>query len=159
MGLFPLLDLAADGGELLLGKPLRKGETRAIGGQEGLVLLLFIDGHQGGGVVDGGDLLNIIELGQVHKAQAHQGHGGNEGAHHDKRGAAALFTVAAVGNSTEQRQQEQGQHIVQSHDDAGPGLGHTEFIGENQGDGIVVGLPKGADQEKGKAHQNRPLVV
>ena len=107
MGLVAVLDLAADGGELLLRELIRQGKPHAVGGQESLVLLLFIDGHQGSGVVDGRYIFNIIELGHIHKAQCHQGHGGNEGAHHNEGSAAPFFAVAAVGNGAKQRQQKQ----------------------------------------------------
>ena len=45
------------------------------------------------------------------------------------------------------------------HDDAAEGLAHAEFIGEDQGDGGVVGLPEGADQEKGEAHADGAFVI
>ena len=107
VGLVAVLDLAADGGELRLRELIRQGKPHAVGGQESLVLLLFIDGHQGSGVVDGRYTFNIIELGHIHKAQCHQGHGGNEGAHYNEGSAAPFFAVAAVGNGAKQRQQKQ----------------------------------------------------
>ena len=70
-----------------------------------------------------------------------------------------MFAAALIGQRAENRQQKNGQNIVQGHDHAGPGLGHTEFIGQDQGNGGVVGLPEGTDQEESEAYQDRALIV
>ena len=57
------------------------------------------------------------------------------------------------------RQHENSQNVIQSHDDAGPGLGHAELINQSDGNGGIVCLPEGGDQEKGKANQNCPFVI
>ena len=154
-----LLHLAADLAEFLLGEFLAQNELVAAGGQQGLISLAVIDLRQGGGIVDGGDVGQVLQLGVVHEGQGNEHHGGDQRAHHDKGGPAAPLAVVLVRDGAEQGQHEQGQHIVQSHDDAGPGLAHAELVGEDQGDGVVIGLPERADQEEGKAHENGPLVV
>ena len=158
-GLAVLLHLAADPDEFLLGELLAQDELVAAGGQQRLVGLAVVDLLQGGGVVNGGDIGQVPQLGAVHKGQGDEHHGGDEGTHHDEGGAAAPLAPVLVGNGAEQGQHEQGQHVVQGHDDAGPCLAHAEFVGEDQGDGVVIGLPERADQEEGKAHENSPLVV
>ena len=54
-----------------------------------------------------------------------------------------------VGQSSEEGQQEQGQHVVRRHDDAGEGFVHVEGLPEDQGHQVVVHLPEGADGEEG----------
>ena len=70
-----------------------------------------------------------------------------------------MAAAALVRQSAEQRQHKQSQNVIQSHDHAGQSLVHTEFIGEEHGDGCVIGLPESADQEKGKAHQNGAFIA
>ena len=100
-----------------------------------------------------------MQLGVIHERQGNEHHGGNEGTHHDEGRPAAPLAVVLVGDGAEQRQHEQGQHIIQRHNSAGPRLTHAELVGKDHGDGIVIRLPEGLDQEEGKAHQNDPLVV
>ena len=102
---------------------------------------------------------DVVQLGVIHERQGNEHHGGNEGTHHDEGRPAAPLAVVLVGDGAEQRQHEQGQHIIQRHNGAGPCLTHAELVGEDHGDGIVIRLPEGLDQEEGKAHQNDPLVV
>ena len=70
-----------------------------------------------------------------------------------------LIAQALVGQSTENRQHKHRQNVIQSHNDTGPGLAHAELVGEDHGDGGVVGLPEGADEEKGKAYQDGAFVI
>ena len=152
-------ELAADGGEFRLREPLRQHELLAVGRDQLLVRLTFIDGGQGGGIVDPCGVAQMLQLGVVDKAETDQRHGGDQRTHHDKGRTPSLFVAAFIGNRAEQRQHKQRQHIVRRHDDARPGLAHAELVGQDQGNGVVIGLPEGADQEKGKAHQNGAFVV
>ena len=152
-------DLAADGGELALGEFLGQHELLAVRGEQLLVRLTFVDGGEGGGIVDIGGSAQMLQLGVVDKTQADQRHGGHQCAQHNEGSAPSAAVGASVGDGAEQGQHEQGQHVVRRHDHAGPGLAHAELVGEDQGNGVVIGLPEGADQEKGKAHQNGAFVV
>ena len=152
-------DLAADGGELLLRELLAQNELLTGGGQQRGGLLLLVDDGEGGGVVDGGHVLQVLQLGVVHEGQADQRHRGDEGADDDEGRPAAVAAGTLVGDVAEQGQQEQRQHVVQRHDDAGPGLAHAEFVGQDQGNGVVIGLPEGADEEEGEAYHDGALVV
>ena len=158
-GAVPVGDLAADGGELLLRELLAENELLTGGGQQRGVLLLLIDGGEGGGIVDGGHAAQVLQLGVVHEGQAHQRHRGDEGADDDEGRPAAAAAGAFVGDVAEQGQQEQRQHVVQRHDDARPRLAHAELVGQDQGDGVVIGLPEGADEEEGEAYHDGALVV
>ena len=128
-------------------------------GEQLLVRLTFVDGGEGGGIVDIGGGAQMLQLGVVDKTQADQRHGGHQCAQHNEGSAPSAAVGASVGDGAEQGQHEQGQHVVRRHDHAGPGLAHAELVGEDQGNGVVIGLPEGADQEKGKAHQNGAFVV
>ena len=88
---------------LLLGEFLAQNELVAAGGQQGLVGLLVIDLLQGGGIVDGGDVGQVLQLGVVHEGQGNEHHGGHQRAHHDEGGPAAPLAVVLVGNGAEQR--------------------------------------------------------
>ena len=152
-------DLAADGGELAFREFPGQHELLAVRGEQLLVRLTFVDGGEGGGIVDIGGSAQMLQLGVVDKAQADQRHGGHQRTQHDEGGAPSAAVGASVGDGAEQGQHEQGQHVVRRHDHAGPGLAHAELVGEDQRNGVVIGLPEGADQEKGKAHQNGAFVV
>ena len=45
------------------------------------------------------------------------------------------------------------------HDDAGERLRHAEFVREYLGYNGVVGLPEGADKEKGEADEDGALII
>ena len=158
-GLFIALKLAADGGKVLPGIGLRQGEPLAAGGHQRLVGHAVVNLHQRRGVVDGGHGGDVLQLGVVHEAEGHQGHRRHQCAHQNKGRPPPHFAAAAVRYGAEQGQHKQGQHVVQRHDHAGPALLHAELVGEDQGNGVVVGLPEGADQEKGEAHQYGAFVV
>ena len=126
--------------------------------QEG-ILLLIVDHFHGGRIVDLGVLLDVLQLGIVSKGQEHQENDGQNGAGADEGSAAAALALAAVGNTAEQGQHEQGQNIVQGHDDTGCGLAEAELAGQGHGNGHIVNLPEGADQEKRKADKNGTLGI
>ena len=110
--------LAADGGEFLLRELLPQNEALTAGGQQRGVLLPLIDHGQRRRIVDGGYVLQVPQLGVVHKGQRHQRTGGHQRAYHDKGRPPPLGAGTLVGQMPEQRQHEQRQHIVQRHDDA-----------------------------------------
>ena len=134
-------------------------EVLTFGRQQLGVGVCFIEDLQCGGIVDGRDLGDVLQLGSIHKAQCHQCHGGDGGADDDEGGASAEAGIDLVGQGAEQRQQEQRQNVVDGHNDTGPALGHTELVGQQQGDGAVVCLPEQADEEKCEAHQQCAFVI
>ena len=152
-------DLRGDGGKVLFGKLIGEDKAPAGGRHQLFVRLRLIDQPQIGGIIHGSAQLEISQLGVVHERQGDERYGGHQCACYDERCAPTLAMGTAVGDMAEQRQQEQCQHIVQRHDNAGPGLAHAELVGEDQGDRVVIGLPEGADQEKGEAHQNGAFVI
>ena len=99
------------------------------------------------------------ELCVVHEGQRDQHDRRDQRADDDKRRAAAALAPMLVGDRAEQRQHKQRQHIIQRHDHTRPGLGHTELVGQNQGDRVVVGLPERADEKERKAHKNCAFVI
>ena len=151
--------LALDGGELLAGKLLFEDKLLAVRGHKGLVRLLVIDVLKRLDVVNGGDLVYLLELCRIDKGQRNESHDGDDGADRDKRGAFAPLAVVPVGYGAEEREEEQRKDVVQRHDEAGPRLRHSEFVGQDEGDRIVVCLPKGANKEEGKADKNSALVI
>ena len=152
-------DLARDGGKLILRKGILEHEGLAVGRLERAVRLLLIDDAQSGGIVDRGSAVEILQLRVVNERQADEGDGGDDCADEDKRCAAAALAGVLIRDRAEQRQQKQRQDVVERHDDTGPCLRHTEFVGQDQRDGVVVGLPERADQEKGKANADGAFVV
>ena len=102
---------------------------------------------------------NILQLGIVHQGQADNGGSSQNGADGNEGGTLAVPGAALVTQCAEQRQHEHRQNVVQSHDHTGPGLVHTEFVGEDNGNGGVVRLPECADQKEGKANQDRALII
>jgi len=156
---FGIGDLAADGGEFLLAEGFGEHHGIALGGQKFSIRLGIIDRFQSGRIINGCNIGDVLQLQIVHEGKANQGNRGKDGAQGDEGSALAVFGIALVGQGTENRQQEHGEDVVQCHDHAGPGLGHTEFVGQNHRDGGIVGLPESADQEKGEADQNGTFVV
>ena len=119
----------------------------------------IIDNSQCGRIVHLADQLDLLKLSIVHEAENHQGAGGYDGAKQNERCAAAPLALVLVGQGAEQRQQEQGQNVIQRHDYTGPELIHTKFVGQGQGNGGVVSLPEQANQEKCKTYQDRALII
>ena len=152
-------DLARDGGKLVLREGVLEHERLAVGGLERAVGLLLVHDAQRGGIVDGGGRVDVFQLRIVDERQADERDGRNDRAKDDKRRAAAALAGVLVGDRAEQRQQKQRQNVVERHDDAGPCLRHAELVRQDQGDGIVIRLPEGADQEKGKANADGAFVV
>ena len=85
--------------------------------------------------------------------QRHHHRDGREGAEQNIGTAAAKAGGAFIGQSAEQRQQEQGEDIVRRHDDAGNAFSHVEGFCEDLGDQVVVHLPEGADGQKRETDQ------
>ena len=159
--LIALDDLGIGGqlGELLPGVQVCQTVFLALGSLQEGVLLLVIDQLHGSRIVDLAVTLDFGELGVIRHRQQHQENDGEHGAGADEGGTAAALALVPVGNTAKQRQHEQRQNVIQRHDHTGSGLAHAEFAGEGHGNGRVIDLPEGADQEKGKADQNRALVV
>ena len=122
-------------------------------------MLCLVDLCQSGRIIDGGDGADLLELHIVRQRQADKGKRGDDGAIENKGRAAAQLMAAFVGDGAKQREHEQRQDIIQRHDDARGTLGQTELIGQNQRDGVVVGLPEGANQKEGKAYKNGFFVI
>ena len=153
------LDLAGDGSEFLFGELLGEDELLALGGDQLGVLLAVIDDGKTLGVIDLAHLAQSLQLGIVHEGQSDDGNGSEDGADGDEGGALAVAAAAAVGDRAEDGQHDDGQDIIQSHDHAGPELGHAEFVGQDNGDGRVIGLPENTDQEEREADQDGALVI
>ena len=60
---------------------------------------------------------------------------------------------------TEYRQQKNGQHIVQCHDRTCHSLAQMIRILQDQGNDVVIHLPKGADTQKCQSDQKRSFVI
>ena len=131
----------------------------SAGREQRLVLLRLIDILQRHRIIDGGDMVQLPQLCSVYERKRDQRHSGDQRAYQNKRRAASPFAVVLIGNGSEKRQQEKRQDIVRRHNNTGPALRHTEFVGQDQRDDVVIRLPEGADQEKGKAHKDRSLVI
>ena len=103
---------------------------------------------------DGG--VAVVNEGQ----QVHQ-HRRQNGAHQDVGGAPAQAAAAFVGQGAEQGQQEQGQHVVRSHQQTGNGLAQVEgiLVGKNFGNDAVVHLPEGGDGQKRQTDEHGAFVV
>ena len=99
--------LAADGGELLLGELLTQYKFVTVRGDELLVRLTFVDGAQSGGIVDVGGVALMLQLGVVNEAQADQRHGGDQCAQYNERCAPSAAVGAFVRDRAEQRQHKQ----------------------------------------------------
>ena len=154
-----LRDLAADGGELLERELLAEDELLPRGRDERRAALALIDRLERLRIVDGGDVSDVAELRAVDERERDEQHRCDERTDDDERRAAAAAARAAVADRAEQRQQEQRQNVVERHNHARPRLTHAELVRQNQGNRVVIRLPEGADQEKGKAHQNCAFIV
>ena len=152
-------DLTRDGGKFVLGERVLEHERLAVWGLERAVGLLLVHDAQRGGIVDGGGRVDAFQLRIVDERQADERDGRDDRAEDDERRAAAAPAGVLVGDRAEQRQQKQRQNVVECHDDAGPRLRHAELVRQDQRDGVVIRLPEGADQEKGKANADGALVV
>ena len=96
---------------------------------------------------------NVYGPQEHHKGNCQHGAGADEG------GAASGFGLTAVGDTAEQGEHEQSENVIQRHDDAGGGLAQAELAGQCHGNGHVVDLPEGTDQEEGEADQNGAFVI
>ena len=90
--------------------------------------------------------------------QVHQNGSGCRAAH-DKRHTPPDLGAGPVRQRTEKRQQKQRQYVIRRHNGTGKGFVQLEGVGQNQGHNAVVHLPKGANRQKRKTHQNGAAVV
>ena len=151
--------MTGDLDEFLPGEHVGKDEFFSLRCLQGRVDLTVVDDLQCGGRVDIRDGGDISHLGIVHKGQSDKGNRRHQSADEDKGRASAQLAVVPIGNRAEDRQHKQGKHVVQGHDRTGGRLGKAKFVGQDQRDGVVVGLPESADEKKGKADKNRAFVV
>ena len=158
-GLAVFLDPAADLREFLLGELLRQHKFRAVRRHQRFAVLRLIDAAQRLRVVDRRVFLHACKLVVVHKGQPHKGDRRKDRADEDEGRAPPHFPLVPVGDCAEERQHKQRQNVVQRHDNARGRLRQAELVRQNQGDRVVIGLPEGADQEKGKSDKNGTLVV
>ena len=152
-------DLGPDGRELFFSIDLGEHEGVAIGSDELFGLFLLVDHCQGLGIIHLGYGGKVGKLHAVHQGQSHEGQGSSNGTDENEGSPASQLMGALVGDSAEQRQHEQGQHVVQRHDETGPGLAHAKLVGQNQGDGVVIGLPESADQKERKADADCTEII
>ena len=106
--------------------------------------------------VGGLDLYGLVVVGEGERDERE---GGDDRAEEDVRRAAAGLRLRLVRQSAEQRQEEQGEDVVEGHDDAGPCLGQSELVDEDLGDDGVVGLPEHRNEEERDADEEYFLVV
>ena len=123
------------------------------------IFLFVVDQFHRCGVVNLGVTLDALQLCIVSQRQYHQENNCQHSTGTDKGGTAAALALVLIGQRTEQGQQEQGENIVQCHNNAGGGLTQTEFAGQGHCNGDVVDLPECADQKKSEANQNGAFGV
>ena len=96
-------------------------------------------------------------VGVVDDGQEDHAHHGKCGADEYEGHAAAQAAVAAVGESAEERQEEEGEDVVGSHDHAREGLVQVKRVREHED--AVVHLPERADGEEREADKDGPADV
>ena len=148
--------LHGDGAEFLARELLLDDESLAVGRGGGQVRV--IERLLGRGIVhgDGGE---VFYLHVVREGEDDEERRGRDGAEDDEGRPAPAAALALVRDGAEERQQEERQHVVRRHDDAGERLRHAEFVREYLGYNGVVGLPEGADKEKGETDEDGALIV
>ena len=113
--------------------------------------------HDKGHQLKGHGFLGIAVI--QHRQQIHQNHC-HRRARQDKGSTPTqLGLLHPVGETAEQRQQKQRQHIVRRHDHTGQSLVHAKGSLQHQRDHVVVHLPESTDGQKGQTYQHRSLVV
>ena len=98
------------------------------------------------------DIRKIFLLLTINESKSQQSNGRNNRTNYNKGCSLTTFCFALIRKRTKQRKHKQRKNIIQRHNQAGPTLAHTEFVGKNHGDGSIIGLPECHNQEKGKTN-------
>ncbi len=102
---------------------------------------------------------NLCQLVVINEGKAYKGDHCGNGTEENIGGTLAEAGSCFVGKCAEDGEHKHRQHVVQGHDCAGGGLGHTEMVGQDQRNDGIVGLPEGRDEEERHAHQHHAFVV
>ena len=96
---------------------------------ERLVSHAVVKDFKGRRIVDVGNGGNVFKLQSICKREQYKRRRRYDGADEDERRAPPHAVFAAIGNGAEQGEHEQGQDVIERHNDTRISLGHAELIG------------------------------
>ena len=101
---FGIGDLAANCGEIVLSELVLQNKFLPLRSLQLSLVLGIVNYGQGGRIVNGSNIGDVLQLGIIHEGQSHQCKSSNNGADGDEGGALAVFIAQTlVGQSAEQR--------------------------------------------------------